>query len=144
MVGIPGSGKTTLRKAMFPEAYVISPDDNIGYTKEDPWTFDKARGAWKKADNDLKIAFEERDIIVFDATFVSPKRRKKYIRLAKNNDFVPVAVFCDTSLKVSLQRNASRNEWRKIPHAVIENMFSKLVVPSKEEGFEEVIFYKEN
>ena len=141
MVGIPGSGKTTLRQKLFPDAKIVCPDENIGYNEEDPWTFARARKAWKKADSDLRKFFYEENTIVFDATFVSPKKRKKYINLAKEKDFKVIAVFCSTPLDIALERNNARDKWRKIPEKVIIEMFNNLRTPSKEEGFEKIIVH---
>jgi predicted kinase len=141
MVGIPASGKTTMRNKFFPGARVISPDNFIGYTKQDPWTPQKAKIAWKKADEILLKAFKENDVLIFDATFVSPKRRKKYIRLAKRNDFEVIAIYCPVPVDTAIERNASREEFRQVPKFVINRMFFDLVPPSMEEGFDKVLTF---
>jgi len=142
MVGIPASGKTTIRNKLFPRAEIISPDDYIGYTKQNPWTPQKARKAWKKADALLLEAFKRKDdVIIFDATFVSPKRRRKYIGMANRNDFKVIATYCPISVDVAIERNASREEFRQVPKFVINRMFFDLVPPSIEEGFDKVLTF---
>jgi uridine kinase len=44
-VSLPGAGKTTAVASEFPNAVVISPDNFIGYTEENPWTPLAARAA---------------------------------------------------------------------------------------------------
>ncbi len=140
--GPPASGKTTLRKNLIKRGTVISPDDYIGYTKSQPWTPNAARNAWKKADEFLKEALTRGDrVIVFDATFVSPKKRKKYIRLGKKHDATVVAIYCLASKKTILERNSNRDEFRKVPGFIIGKMADSFVPPDKEEGFDLIVRY---
>jgi len=140
MSGPPASGKTTLRNRMFPKATIICPDELIGYTKENPWTPRAANFAWKESDRKLKEALEGTDaLIVFDATFVSVKKRKKYINLAKKHGVVPMIVYCSATKRTILDRNATRKDARKVPGMVIGRMFNSFEAPTKEEGFEVVI-----
>lgn len=140
MVGAPGAGKTTLRDKLFPEATVVCPDEHIGYTKENPWTFQAARAAWKKADKCLNDALRQGDeIVVFDATMTAPKRRAKYIRLARDNNYEVIAVYCRTPEEVCRQRNASRNEYRQVPEQAMNDMFRRLTPPELDEGFAGIV-----
>ncbi|MFA5048311.1 MAG: ATP-binding protein [Patescibacteria group bacterium] len=141
-VGLPGAGKTTAVASEFPNAVVISPDNFIGYTEENPWTSLAARAVWKKADSLLVEAFEREDeLIVFDATFPKSKKRKKYINKAIDNGYKVWALYCPCPLKVSLARNIARPKFRGVPKWIIENMNSNLEVPTKEEGFEKVLTF---
>lgn len=140
--GPPASGKTTLRNKLVKRGTIISPDDHIGYTKEKPWTPKAARSAWATADAQLNKALGRGDgVIVFDATFVSPKKRKKYIRLGKKHGATVIAVYCSASKKTILERNNSRDDFRKVPGFIIGKMADSFVPPSKEEGFDLVVRY---
>jgi predicted kinase len=140
--GPPASGKTTLREKLVKRGTIISPDNFIGYTKEKPWTPKVAREAWKKADILLKEALNRGDrVIVFDATFVSPKKRKKYIKLGKSHDATVICVYCVASKKTVLERNANRDEFRKVPGFIVGKMVNSFVVPEKEEGFDLIVKY---
>jgi predicted kinase len=126
---------------MFPKATIICPDELIGYTKENPWTPKAARAAWSKSDKNLKEALQEVPLTVFDATFVSVKKRKKYINLAKKNDVLPMIIYCVASVDTALVRNASREKSRQVPGFVMKRMFNTFEAPTAEEGFEVVLSF---
>jgi predicted kinase len=137
MVGMPGSGKTWLRQKAFYDAKVICPDDRIGYTKDRPWTPRAAEAAWRDADDKFDAALRDEgiDLIVFDATNVSAKRRRKYMTRAAKAGMQTVAVYCHASKDTCLTRNAARTEHRQVPTAVIDRMCGNLEPPTLEEGF---------
>lgn len=139
MVGLPASGKTTVRSKIS-NAAVVCPDDYIGYTKENPWTFRAVKQAWRKS-NSLVESFckDGEELVVFDATMLTPKKRKKYIDLAKKNDYQVVAIYCRTDESVCRERNGQRNPYRKVPENTISDMSKKLVSPDLEEGFAAII-----
>ena len=142
MVGIPCAGKTTAIVKFYPEATIISPDNHIGYTEENPWTTIAVRYAWKKADKLLDEAFvAENELIVFDATFIKPKRRRKYIDKAKKNNYEVVALYCQVLYKVAIDRNNERSKFRAVPRFVIDRMSKDLEPPTKEEGFNKIIIF---
>lgn len=135
MVGLPVSGKTTARNKII-GATVVCSDDHIGYTEEEPWSFHAAKRAWKTADKELREAIEnEIEIIVFDATMLTPKKRRKYIELAKQNDYEPVAIYCEATEELCRQRNDVRDYFRRVPDRTINDMVGRLVPPELEEGF---------
>jgi predicted kinase len=91
--------------------------------------------------NLVKMSKFEGTVIVFDATFVTPKKRKKYIRLGKNKGANAVCLYCTASKKLILERNANRNESRKVPGFVVSKMIGSFVAPDKEEGFDLIVRY---
>jgi len=140
--GPPASGKTTLRAKLIKSGTIISPDNYIGYTKEKPWTPKAAREAWQKADSLLAESLQRGDrVIVFDATFVSPKKRKKYIKLGKNAGATMICIYCSASKKLILERNASRDGFRKVPGGIVGKMADSYISPDKEEGFDFIVKY---
>jgi len=141
-VGIPASGKTTAIAKLYKDALIISPDNFIGYTKENPWSPQAARSAWQKADKLLEEALQRgTELIVFDATFVKPKTRKKYIKAAEKYDFIPVALYCSVPIKIAQARNSERDKSRKVPGFILQNMDRGLIPPSHEEGFKKILTY---
>jgi len=141
MVGAPGSGKSTLVEGIFPDATVICPDANIGYTIEKPWTPQAAKEAWFKAGRDLEEALKRKDdTIVFDATLVSIKKRKRYVQLARQHKIRIAAIYC-LNTGLARERNEDRDRSRRVPIEAFNSMASRLVAPSKEEGFDFVVEY---
>lgn len=141
-IGIPASGKTTIISKMYADALVISPDKFIGYTKQDPWTPQVAKRAWAKADSLLIAALKRgTDLIIFDATFVKPHVRAKYIGLANQHDFVPIALHCTVPLKIAQARNLERDQFRQVPRFIVQNMHNNLILPSHGEGFKKILTY---
>lgn len=138
MVGVPGSGKTWLRQKAFYDAKVVCPDDGIGYTKDRPWTPGAAKAAWHAADGKFEtlLADDMVDLLVFDATNVAVKRRRKYMSQAAKAGLQTVAIYCYTEKTTCLERNASREEHRRVPRETIDRMCGNLEPPSLEEGFD--------
>lgn len=142
LVGIPASGKSTFREVNFPELKVISPDSFVGYTKENPWTPKSVMIAWKKSDELLMEYINNGESkIIFDATFVNPKRRKKYIKIAKENNIKISAIYINTPFEIATERNKKRDQYRMVPENTMQEMYKRLIPPSMEEGFDEVFYY---
>jgi len=137
LIGLPASGKTTLIEAGFEDAVIVRPDDHIGY-EDGGWTTHDAVIAWKKADEmfDELLQSDEDTTVVFDAMFLSPKTRYKYIRKAKDAGVHVSAIFLDTPYSVCLARNLSRPEYRKVPDDLMMKFAGLLQEPSKDEGFD--------
>ena len=74
---------------------------------------------------------------IYDATNITKKRRKSVIELFKNIPCNKVCVFIATPYEECLRRNNSRD--RKVPEFVIEKAYQSLQIPSKEEGWDEII-----
>jgi predicted kinase len=142
MMGIPASGKSTAITNYFPGATIVCPDSHIGYTEDNPWTPQSARRAWAMADDELKEALKRKDdVIVFDATFVKPKTRKKYIRLGNQYGFDVLAFNCSVTVKVAQARNVEREQFRRVPRFIIQNMDKNFVPPTLDEGFKKILTF---
>jgi len=142
MMGIPASGKSTAIAKFFPTATIVCPDSHIGYTEDNPWSPQSARRAWAMADDQLKAALKRKDkIIVFDATFVKPKVRKKYITLGNQYGFDVLAFHCIVSIKTAQDRNIERDKFRRVPRFIIQNMENNFISPSLDEGFKNILTF---
>lgn len=137
MVGIPGSGKTWLRRKAFYDAKVVCPDDKIGYTKERPWTPHAAKMAWHESDGKFASLMGDpvSDLVVFDATNTTAKRRRKYREKAAAAGFQTVAVYCETPADLCRERNSGREQHRQVPEGILNRMLMQLEVPGLGEGF---------
>ena len=156
LIGIPGSGKSTLRESIKDEnTMVLSFDDikeelfapggpyeDIGYENNG----DYEKSGWKhpelieKRRNELIKEIKESDKnLIIDTTALTPKKRAQYFKWFKGCFDEIDAVFVNTSLAKSLERNMARD--RIVPQDVIVRMATDLILPSKKESFNQVYEY---
>ena len=72
-----------------------------------------------------------------DATNLTPRERRPYIRLARTYGCAAEAVFFDVPLETCLERNRRRR--RVVPEEALRKLASRLVPPSTAEGFARVV-----
>ncbi len=72
-----------------------------------------------------------------DATNLSAKERRHWIRMAKDFGYDAHAVYFDVPLEVCMDRNKRRN--RVVPEDVMQRMAAKLRPPAFDEGFSKII-----
>ena len=132
MVGIPGSGKSTIANQI-PNAVVICPDS----IRKELYGSEEIQGDGKRVfDLAYKRIGEELakgNDVVFDATNTTPRARKAVFRFSAEH----IAVYVRTNLDTCLIRNAAR--LRTVPKEVIFKMNGRLIPPSKLEGFKTII-----
>ena len=132
MVGIPGSGKSTIANQI-PNAVVISSDA----IRKELYGAEEIQGNGKQVfDLAYKRIGEELakgNDVVFDATNLTPKARKAVFRFSAEH----IAVYVATGLDECLKRNAARE--RKVPENVIYRMRDNFIYPRKTEGFKTII-----
>lgn len=132
MIGIPGSGKSTIANQI-PNAVVISSDA----IRKELYGAEEIQGNGKQVfDLVYKRISEELakgNDVVFDATNLTPKARKAVFRFPAEH----IAVFVNTSLDDCLKRNAARE--RKVPKEIIFKMNDRLIYPRRAEGFKTII-----
>lgn len=132
MVGIPGSGKSTIANQI-PNAVVISSDA----IRKELYGAEEIQGNGKQVfDLVYKRIREELTKghdVVFDATNLTTWARNAVFRFTAEH----IAVFVNTSLSDCLKRNAARE--RKVPEEVIYRMYHSLTCPNKTEGFKTII-----
>lgn len=75
-----------------------------------------------------------------DATNLSPKERRSWIKLAHDFGYDAHAVFFDVPTEVCIERNRKRG--RDVPDDVIQRMAQKLRPPKFEEGFTKITIVK--
>ncbi len=134
-VGLPGSGKSTYFSKI--GAHPLS-SDALRLQLADDETDQTIHGRVFAA---LRYLLQQRielrrPVTYIDATNLTRRDRRPYIRLARENGCAIEALWFDTPVAVCKARNAARN--RVVPAFVLDQMAAKLIPPSIEEGFEAV------
>ncbi|HLZ08370.1 MAG TPA: AAA family ATPase [Chloroflexota bacterium] len=141
MVGVPGSGKTTIARSRFPDALRISLDDlRLMFTGRafDPTVEPAVATAAEALNESLAVFAAAKKVdVLFDATNVSRKRRAGLIATARQHGLSPIAVYLTLPIGTALARN--RRRLNPVPPMVIHRFSRILDPPSLDEGFDEVI-----
>ena len=141
LIGIPGSGKTTHSVELSKKynAKVISSDKVrqtfVGIEEKDD--FPTVYRLWIE---ELKNGVN----VILDATHITPKVRKRTFDALEQYDveYDKIAIYFDTPVDVCIKRVEIRNQDPNelfLPLDVIESYGKNIVMPTKEEGFEEII-----
>lgn len=151
MIGLPGSGKSTWRDNLIASSdvdyVIVSSDDEIerlgkadgmNYTQ----AFDKYVGsATKIMKEKFREAVNNDENIIWDQTNLSPKKRRGILQQVPRH-YRKIAVafeVTDQELEDRLSRR-EKETGKHIPPKVIKDMAQSYVPPTKQEGFDEVIF----
>jgi predicted kinase len=134
-VGLPGSGKSTYFARI--GANAIS-TDAIRLQLIDDETNQTINGRVFSVVHALLRHRVElgRPCTYIDATSLTRKDRKGFIKVARERGCRVEALWFDTPLEVCKARNAARG--RVVPEHVMNQMAAKLVPPSLEEGFDSI------
>ena len=148
MMGVPGSGKSTYVKSMLKYGDIYISRDEIRYsllTDEDDYFAKENEVIRTFIENiDKSLVMEEYCGDVYaDATHLSPKSRAQVLNQLKNKDKVSV-IYLDIPLNIILERNAQRKGRALVPENVVRRMYNSIILPTKEEGIEELIIIDEN
>jgi len=136
MVGLPGSGKSTYLQHL--GANAISSDairlllaDDATIQTIHPQVFATMRYLLRGR------LVARRPVSYVDATHLTPGERAPYVGIARAYGSDIEAVFFDIPVAVCQERNRLRQ--RIVPQEAIEEMRSRLVPPSLEEGFSRIV-----
>jgi len=140
LVGLPASGKSTYVEKL--KAPVLSSDAIRGLLADDP----AEQGINGRVFRVLRSMLRERlaigrPVTYIDATHVTRRERRPYLRMGELYGARVEAVFFDVPLAVCLKRNRARA--RVVPDDAMERMAAKLRPPSVEEGFARVTVVRE-
>jgi predicted kinase len=135
-VGLPGSGKSTWykRRGVTP----LSSDAVRQLLFDDPTVQhhqDLVFGTLRSLLRARLIARMPMNYV--DATNLSPKERRHWIKMARDFGYEVQAVYFDVPLEVCIERNRRRN--RIVPDDVMHRMAAKLKPPTFDEGFSKII-----
>jgi len=124
LIGIQGSGKSTFYKKMFADTHVrINLDMLKNRSREHAF---------------VQTCVLTKQPFVADNTNPTLDDRQRYIQTARLNQFKIAGYYFSSDLDSCLERNAKREGKKMIPKAGILSILRKLVVPSKDEGFDEL------
>ena len=139
MVGLPASGKTVWAERNFET--LVSPDrirmDEFG-TEFDESIEDTV---WNLAYARTRSTLESGDVVCFDATSLTRKRRRRLLAIAHDLAVPAVAVWMDTPRHVAWRRNRERE--RSVPRRSFAEMVVACEPPSEDEGFAAVVRIEE-
>jgi predicted kinase len=134
-IGLPGSGKSTWfkRHGVVP----LSSDlmrhllfDNVQEQRFQDLVFSTLRSLLRAR----MIARMPWNYV--DATNLSPKERRHWIKMAQDFGYEAHAVYFEVPLEVCMERNAKRN--RIVPAEIMQRMAAKLRAPGFDEGFSKI------
>jgi predicted kinase len=132
-VGLPGSGKSTYFARLGVNA--IS-SDAIRLQLADDETDQTIHGrVFASVRYLLRQRLElGRPVTYIDATNLTAKERRPYVKIAQERGCRIEALFFDVPLEVCKARNAARG--RMVPEAAMDLMAAKLTPPTASEGFD--------
>ena len=143
LVGIPGSGKSTISKKL---GCKIHSSDSIRFELFGTEEIDETMSAEELRKNNCKVfdtldkrvisSLENGESCVYDATSVSKGSRTNIIKKVSRIPCKKVCIFVDTPFDVCKNRNLNRE--RIVPETAMQKMINNLVPPSKDEGWDEI------
>lgn len=90
----------------------------------------------------LAACLEMKQPFVVDNTNPTLENRNRYIIAAKNAGFRIIGCYFESKIQELLQRNALRPAPVRIPEQGIRGTYSRLILPSYQEGFDELFYIK--
>jgi len=134
-VGLPGSGKSTYLAGLG-----VNPisSDAIRLQLADDETDQTIHGrVFATVRYLLKQRLDlGRPVTYIDATNLTPKDRRPWVKIAQERGCKIDALFFDVPLAVCKARNAARG--RTVPESAMDKMAAKLKPPTEAEGFDKI------
>lgn len=148
LVGLPGSGKSTSIPKDF-DGFIYSTDNYIEQcAKMNGWTYNEAfqefiEPATKHMNEQLEIAIRQKADILWDQTNMSKKKRRSILVRFPSSYYKKCIcrVLLDSQDWNELHRRILSREGKVIPRHIIESMAESYVVPTIDEGFDEIQLY---
>lgn len=130
MCGLPGTGKDTWIKTVYPDYPMISLDEIRKEYKISPT--DNQQEVVRIAKSRAKQLLRQKRSFVWNATSVTPDIRTKLISLFTSYHAYVKIVFLETDYAENLFRNKNRKD--VVPQSVIDKMLAKFTPPERFEA----------
>lgn len=127
-IGIQATGKSSLYKERFFKSHVHLSLDLLN-TRH-------------KFNRFMQTCLDTQSKFVVDNTNLTKEERSPLIELTKARKYKVVGYYFSSSIEESLNRNEKREGKERIPDIAIKGSYSKLELPSYEEGFDELFYVK--
>lgn len=149
LVGLPGSGKSTFIRNLVEQGieYTVASTDNYIEERatEEGISYDEAfskhiKAASKNMNKIIQSAVANRVPLIWDQTNLTPKSRKKKLKMIPADIYYRKAVYFDIPDDVLVKRLKMRGEaeGKNIPFHVMERMKESFIAPTREEGFDTI------
>jgi protein phosphatase len=140
LIGIAGSGKSSLAARAFAPYQILSSDALRGLVAGDPNDQHATDDAFRLLHQVLEMRLRRGRLTVVDATSVEPSARAELLDVAWRFRRPSVALVFDLDLEVCLARNLARTDGRRPPAAVRrQHRWLRDSLPRlSEEGFDHV------
>lgn len=127
-IGLPGAGKSTYFRARFVDTHIRINGDMLRTAARERLLVD--------------ACLQGGTSFVVDKTNVSRAERARYIEAALEAGFFVHGYFFESRKDVCLERNAKRPPPERVPDVAVLGMRSRMELPSREEGFDELFFVR--
>lgn len=145
LIGLPGSGKSTYAEILMekhPDALYLSSDKIREELYGDESIQGNPQEVFGNLHHKMRKALGNNIDVIYDATNLSRKNRKKAVKIAKSANQTTIVhyIIIDTSLDECFRRNENRE--RKVPENVIVRMSEQFNFPQSDEGFSDIEIIK--
>ena len=133
-VGLQASGKSTFFRERFAETHQHVSKD----------LFPNNRNKNRRQEHLLRAALSAGRCVVVDNTNPTPEDRRALVRIGHEHGAKVLGYYFDASVSECLRRNEMREGKARVPDVAIYSTAKKLVAPSIEEGFDELLCVRLN
>jgi polynucleotide kinase-phosphatase len=141
LIGASGSGKSTFARKHFLATEIISSDACRGMVSDDENALDASADAFEVVHFLARKRLARGKLAVIDATNVQPDARRPLVAIAREHDYMAVAIVLDLPPKLCHERNQSRAD-RAFGFHVVRQHASELrrsIRDLRREGFRYVM-----